>query len=90
MRPLGFLHILVASIFITAGCSTPDTRRSTEPDPDSYDSNAHPAAYGMESAFLGKTQKVRPANDFQFYYKNCTQTDNRSYYSKTSYWCNDR
>ncbi|MES2963789.1 MAG: hypothetical protein V4760_07840 [Bdellovibrionota bacterium] len=74
-----------------AGCSSPDSRRSTEPDESAYESSqASAAAYGMESAFLGKSQKVRPANDFQFYYKNCSQTDSRAHYSKTSYWCNDR
>ena len=88
MRTLGFLHLLVALLF-TAGCASTDgdTRRSTEPE---YESDAHAAAYATDSMFLGKDQKVRPANDFQFYFKNCTQTDRaRSYWSKTSYWCND-
>lgn len=86
MRPLAFSILFLASFSGVACSSKSDVRRSTEPE---YNSKADAAAYSTDAIFLGKDQKVRPANDFQFYFKNCTQSDERSYYSKTSYWCND-
>lgn len=87
---VGF-HTLVIIAAITQGCSSSTTRRSTSPDDVTYEtSNADAAAYGVDYMFTGKEQQIRPANDFQFFFKKCTQGDKRAHYSKTSYWCDDR
>ncbi len=88
MRGISIVFCVILSI--ASGCSSTDSRRSTEPTDATYEGNADAAAYGMDHAFLGKDQKVRPPNDFQFYFKNCTQSDGKAHYSKTSYWCDDR
>lgn len=81
---------LVASAFQSCATTEDDTQMGTE-NMDWYDkSNADPAAFGIMDAFtFNKKQKRREANDFKFYYKRCALDGNRSYYSKTSYWCTD-
>ncbi|MBN8540366.1 MAG: hypothetical protein J0L82_08270 [Deltaproteobacteria bacterium] len=75
-----------------AGCSSSDDMRlSTVPEHIGKNARAHPAAYGVTDSFnFGKPQKVRPANDFLFYFKECESSDpegDRAYFSKTAYSC---
>jgi hypothetical protein len=75
-----------------AGCSSiDDMRTSTVPENVGKNARAHPAAYGITDSFnFGKPQKVRPANDFLFYFKECESSDpegDRAYFSKTAYSC---
>lgn len=74
------------------GCSSADEMRtSTVPEHVGKKARAHPAAYGIVDSFnFGKPQKVRPANDFMFYFKECEAADpegDRAYFSKTAYSC---
>jgi hypothetical protein len=72
------------------GCATDSTRFGLESD-DHYDANqGDSAAFGAVDGFtFRKTQNIRPMNDFHFYFKHCSMSDDRSYYSKTAYWCTD-
>lgn len=74
-----------------SSCANPQrTRLGThDPDVDYADSLAHPAAYGADGMAFRKEQLIRPANDFEFYFKNCELGGPTGYYSKTSYWCTD-
>jgi hypothetical protein len=73
-----------------AGCaSSKDTRFGLEDDSVWEKSQASGDAYGADAMTFRKTMKIRPKNDFRFYYKNCELTDHESFYSKTSYWCSE-
>jgi hypothetical protein len=85
--------IRIASLIIglicgLTGCASSDTRMGTDSDLV-YQGNADAASFGSDHFTFRKSQKIRPPNDFKFYFKNCIQDDDRSYYSKTSYWCDD-
>lgn len=85
--------VLAATIFSgTVGCaSREEWRTSLEPEDAGKNARAHPAAYGVSDGFtFGKPHRVRPANDFLFYYKECGLTDpigDRAFFSKTAYAC---
>lgn len=84
------LTLLAVAATLVGGCaSTSDTRMGTEPEGVYDASTADAAAFGVDHFNYNKRQKVRPPNDFQFYFKNCVQNEQRSYYSRTSYWCQD-
>lgn len=87
--PVMFLGVLVLTL--TSCASTDSEYQMGTESTDWYDqSNADPAAFGIMDAFtFNKKQKRREANDFKFYYKRCALDGNRSFYSKTSYWCTD-
>jgi hypothetical protein len=53
-------------------------------------SRAHPASYGSGSFTVDKNQPVGEKNTEQFYYKNCEEDGHGSWFSKTSYSCNER
>jgi hypothetical protein len=46
---------------------------------------AHPAAYAADNFTFGKPRKKSPANDFDFYYKNCNVVD-RQAFPKGAIW----
>ncbi len=73
------ITILLYALFLV-GCSTSD-------DFDDYmdNSQANPIAY--DSFIVSRPMPRRPANDFEFYYKHCTQTDRPYGWSATSYDC---
>lgn len=83
--------LLSVGILLINCSSTDEMRMSTVPENVGKNARAHPAAYGVTDAFnFGKPQKVRPANDFLFYFKDCDSTDpegDRAYFSKTAYTC---
>ena len=91
MQPGFSTVILTLALAVSTGaCSSKDTRFGSEPDDSASDSStADAASWGAGSMMLRKNQKIRPMNDFQFYFKHCSQNDDRSFYSKTSYWCNE-
>lgn len=81
---------LMASLIFAVSCATSDTRfGSNDPIGDYKNSKADGAAYAAEAMHLRSPQKIRPANDFEFFYKHCLLNDDRTYYSKTSYWCSE-
>jgi hypothetical protein len=91
-----FLFVMFAASSLAGGgllgcASSSDMRTSTEPEGPREKSRAHPAAYGVADTFtFGKPQKIRPANDFKFYFKECEPTDpqnDRAFFSKTAYSC---
>ncbi len=77
--------------FSMASCAAPDERMSTVPESAGKNARAHPAVYGIVDTFYGGApQKVRPANDFLFYFKECEMSDpqnDRAFFSKTAYSC---
>lgn len=92
-REVRRVAIFISIIALTTiGCASRDEwRTSLEPADAGKNARAHPAAYGISDGFtFGKPHRVRPANDFQFYYKECGLTDpigDRAYFSKTAYAC---
>ena len=92
-RP-AMLFILYALLCTTAltGCSSTGDSKKTfiMPDSDSG-STAHGAAFTGSAMFL---RKPMPSHaDWQpqaFYYKVCEQASAATYYSRTSYSCNER
>lgn len=83
---------LIVILVLTTGCASQDAwRTSLEPEDAQKKARAHPAAYGVSDTFtFGKPHRVRPANEFLFYYKECGLTDpqgDRAYFSKTAYAC---
>lgn len=76
---------------VMISCGSNDMRLSTEPADAGKNARAHPAAYGIVDTFsFGKPQKIRPPNDFLFYFKECEMTDpsnDRAFFSKTAYSC---
>jgi hypothetical protein len=89
---LTVLFIAFGACGFSIGCASQEEwRLSTEPVVAESKARAHPAAYGVSDAFtFGKPHRVRPANDFLFYFKECGLTDprgDRAYFSKTAYAC---
>jgi hypothetical protein len=88
---LAVFGLVSCSGILFAACSTNDTRLSTVPESAGKNARAHPAAYGVVDTFmLSKPHKIRPANEFQFYFKDCEMTDpanDRAFFSKTAYSC---
>lgn len=83
---------LIVILGLTTGCASQEEwRTSIEPEDAQKKARAHPAAYGVSDTFtFGKPHRVRPANEFLFYYKECGLTDpqgDRAYFSKTAYAC---
>lgn len=86
--PLEKVALLILVTTLVAACATDDgTRLGNEPDV--VLTNADPSAYGADGFTFNKKEHIRGPNDFMFYYKRCTLTGDRSYYSKTDYWCNE-
>lgn len=83
------LALAAATQTLSACASTSDSEYRMGTEPDTPLSKADPAAYGADGFTFNKLQKRREPNAFMFYFKQCTLEDARSYYSKTSYWCND-
>lgn len=84
--------IFAASLCLSllSACATDDgTRLGSEPPYPYETSNADPASYGADGFSFNKRMKVRDPNEFMFYYKRCTLTGDRSYYSKTEYFCTE-
>jgi hypothetical protein len=81
------LHRSLLWVLLVAlsGCASgPGRLGSDAPDLGHADA----AAYGADGFTFGKQGQVeRPANNFRFYFKNCALSDNQTFYSKTSYWC---
>jgi hypothetical protein len=71
-------------------CATDDgTRLGSEPAYPYEASTADAASYGADGFTFNKKMKVRGPNEFMFYYKRCTLTGDRSYYSRTDYFCTE-
>ena len=52
------------------------------------DNGAPGAAYAADAMMFRKAMPDRRGSKpWEFYYKHCSQTEGRSYYSKTSYDC---
>lgn len=84
------IALLVLFAIFSHGCASDDgTVLGSEPPYPYATSNADPASYGADGFTFNKTRPRRSANDFMFYYKRCTLTGERSYYSRTDYWCNE-
>jgi hypothetical protein len=86
-----FLKIAaISAVFVLAGCATDDgTRLGSEPEFPYATSNAEAASYGADGFTFNKKMNVRAPNEFMFYYKRCTLTGDRSYYSRTDYYCTE-
>lgn len=91
---LALTHLLAAMMFVLAiimtGCASSSKGETTMmlPDRDAA-SSADGAAYTADSMHFGKPMPSRPNwKPMEFYYKHCTEADNKSYYSKTDYDCN--
>lgn len=82
------------TFFLLVGCaSSPEEQRrelasSYESPEYEYKTNAHPATYSMDAFAIKKAMPNRSkAQDIDFFFKHCTGSMNRTYYSKTSYTC---
>lgn len=93
-----FMFILPPILGIATGCQSgglhglkSDERLSTDRYDVIFSAHAHPAAYGLNDAYtVNAPQKIRPANDFKFYFKDCEATDpkaEQAFFSKTAYSC---
>lgn len=91
-----FLLILYGTGLVMGGvgCASSETnsrRTSTEPAFNYEASRADAAAFGSIDGFtFGKSQEIRPANNYEFYYKECGLTapdETRAFFSKTEYAC---
>jgi hypothetical protein len=73
--------ILLLLLFLLLGCATDD----------SLDNGArpHPASYGMEGFTPPVPRPEREPKKLKFYFKECSVSDSKSYYSSTSYFCDD-
>lgn len=91
--PTLFRISISAAAFCSFGlhsCATDDgTRLGSEPAYPYATSNAEAASYGADGFTFNKIMKVRGPNEFMFYYKRCSLTGERSYYSRTEYFCTD-
>ena len=84
------LAAVVCALTSAISCASKDTRLGSEPDESSYEgSKAAAGAWAVNHFTFRKTQKIRPANDYLFYFKHCEMNDERSFYSKTSYMCTE-
>ena len=88
-------HLVVfAGALLLASCATnPTTRTSTERYDLYQNSKANAAAFGVIDSFtFGSPQEIRPANDYEFYFKECELTspnNSKAFFSKTAYSCSD-
>lgn len=80
--------IFMASLLLCA-CASPTTRMGTDPEvPD--DLKVDGAAYGSDHFTFAKRMKIRPANDFIFYFKHCnlvSRRDPNAFYMQAEYGC---
>lgn len=78
------------TLVLASGCAAPTARLGSEdPERDYARSQAEAAAFAADGFTFRKEQKIRPKNDFDFYFKRCLRSDDQTFYSKTSYWCED-
>jgi hypothetical protein len=72
------------------GCAAhPTYRMGNESEKSFQDSKASPEVWSVDYFSVRKPELIRSPNDYPFYYKHCSMNDNQTFYSKTSYWCND-
>ena len=83
-----FSTIMIVLLLGMTGCSTPTERFGTDVD-TSETSTASGDAYVTDAMSLRKWEPIRPKNDDVFYYKTCSQVDQKSFYSMTSYECSE-
>lgn len=54
---------------------------------------AHPSAYGIIDGFpIDQPHRIRPENEFHFYFKDCesiSPSSEQAFFSKTAYSCQD-
>ncbi len=72
-----FLPILL--LFLCA-CATEEIDNGARP---------HPAAYSMDGFTPPVPRPEREPKKLKFYFKECSVNDSKSYYSTTSYFCDD-
>ncbi|MBL7687980.1 MAG: hypothetical protein JNJ49_08085 [Bdellovibrionaceae bacterium] len=84
----------VGGVLLLASCASHSTTRTSTERYDLYqNSKANAAAFGVIDSFtFGSPQEVRPANDYEFYFKECELTspsNSKAFFSKTAYSCSD-
>ena len=86
-----FLKLAVAlsiSVFVVIGCATDESGSTGLMADTDGGSTADGAAYTGEAMHFRKEMSKRPSNTpLDFYYKHCTEMNEASFYSKTSYDC---
>lgn len=87
-----FLRLILAAclvLFTAFGCATDETGTDTGMLADTDESStAEGAAYTADSMHFRKEMPKRSSNTpLDFYYKHCTEMNEASFYSKTSYDC---
>ncbi|MES2854652.1 MAG: hypothetical protein V4692_02260 [Bdellovibrionota bacterium] len=89
---LNVMRLLVFTfIVILAGCATPETHRfGSEPTYEGTNSQADPASYGSDHFMVQKLMPIRAPAELNFYNKQCQETGQTSFVSRTSYFCNYR
>jgi hypothetical protein len=80
--------ILICAISISCASKT-KTSFGSESETAYEKSQASGHAFALDGFTFRKPMIVRPANDFQFFFKHCSLSDERGYYSKTAYWCTE-
>ena len=83
-----------AGVLLLASCASHSTTRTSTERYDLYqNSKANAAAFGVIDSFtFGSPQEIRPANDYEFYFKECELTspnNSNAFFSKTAYSCSD-
>jgi len=69
---------------ILCGCASSDEEQA-------YSSNVHPAAWGADGFNVYTPAPEREKNpDAKFYFKECDPSGGKTYYSHTSYICDER
>lgn len=81
--------LFLAAAAFSAGCATSNKRLGWISEESDSPPGVSSAAYGADSFSFRKQQVIREPNDFMFYYKHCALSDQKAYFSKTSYWCTE-
>ncbi|MBK7890906.1 MAG: hypothetical protein IPJ84_08685 [Bdellovibrionales bacterium] len=88
------LWLVATAWLLSTSCAGPSTTRTSTDRFDLYqNSKANAAAFGVIDSFtFGSPQEIRPANDYEFYFKECELTSpssSKAFFSKTEYSCSD-
>lgn len=89
MNPTASLLIIVSAISIGCASTSAEMRLGIEDESIWESSRADGAAYVSDAMSFRKPMKVRPKNNYRFYFKECSLNDEGTFYSKTSYWCTE-
>jgi hypothetical protein len=83
-----FVALFLCLCFPLTGCTTPSERFGSDVD-TSETSHASGDAYVTDAMSPRKWEPIREPTADPFFYKNCEQLSDKTYFSMTSYECSE-